>query len=96
MNLKYDWNWMRAYYARSWCNSRTSLKEISELFNVPYQTVRRVAANENWVGHVVIFRDKIEHFQSSEYQEKYLKLAIPLAHRNYETLEEMQRFEGWF
>lgn len=95
MNLKYDWDWMREYYARS-CKSRTSLKDVSELFNVPYQTVRRVAAKENWVGNVAVGRcaNLIDYFKGVEYQECYLNLAKPLAHRNYETLEEMQRFDG--
>gem|GEM_PF-3345375 len=96
-NIKYDWDWMREYYARSQLNSRTSLKDISKLFEVPYQTVRRVAAKENWIGNVAICRcaELIEYFPNTEYQEKYLKLAVSLAHRDYETLEEMYWFDEW-
>jgi len=94
-NNKYDWDWMREYYARSQLNSRTSLKDISKLFEVPYQTVRRVAAKENWISNVAICRcaELIEYFPNTEYQEKYLKLATSLAHRDYEKLEEMYRFK---
>ncbi len=89
---------MREYYARSQINSRPSLKDVSELFGVPYQTVRRIAAKENWIGDVAVCRcaELIKYFHDTEYQEQYLKLAIPLAHRNYEKLEEMQRFDDWF
>lgn len=88
---------MREYYARSQQNSRTSLKDISKLFGVPYQTVRRIAAKENWIGDVAVCRcaELIKYFLSIEYQERYLELAVPLAHRNYEKLEEMQRFDEW-
>lgn len=88
---------MREYYARSQLNSRTSLKDISKLFEVPYQTVRRVAAKENWIGNVSVCRcaELIEYFPNTEYQEKYLKLAASLAHRDYEKLEEMYRFDEW-
>ncbi|MFJ6207339.1 hypothetical protein [Lysinibacillus sp. NPDC092081] len=97
MNLKFDWDWMREYYARSQCISRTSLKDVSKLFGVPYQTVRRVAAKENWIGNVAVCRcaELIEYFPSVEYQERYLELAVPLVHRNYEKLEEMKRFDEW-
>ncbi|UDK95242.1 hypothetical protein EYB33_02780 [Lysinibacillus sphaericus] len=96
-NIKYDWDWMREYYARSQKNSRTSLKDVSELFGVPYQTIRRVAAKENWIGNVAVCRcaELIGYFPSVAHQEQYLKLAVPLAHRDYERLEEMQRFEEW-
>lgn len=89
---------MREYYARSQLNSRTSLKDISKLFGVPYQTVRRIAAKENWVGGVAVCRcaELIVYFPSTEYQEQYLKLAIPLVHRDYENLEEMEQFDDWF
>ena len=98
VKLKYDWDWMREYYARSQENSRTSLKDVSEIFEVPYQTVRRVAAKENWIGNVAVCRcaELIEYFPNTEYQEKYLKLAVSLAHRDYEKLEEMQRLDDWF
>ncbi len=88
---------MREYYARSQLNSRTSLKDISELFEVPYQTVRRVAAKENWIGNVAVCRcaELIEYFPSDTHQEQYLKLAVSLAHRDYEKLEEIQRFDKW-
>jgi len=97
LNLKYDWDWMREYYARSQQNSRTSLKDVSELFGVPYQTVRRVAAKENWVGDFAICRcaELIEYFPSVTHQEQYLKLAVSLAHRDYEGLEEMHRSDEW-
>lgn len=29
VKIKYDWDWMREYYARSQKNSRTSLKDVS-------------------------------------------------------------------
>ncbi|WP_375199493.1 hypothetical protein [Bacillus sp. RS11] len=98
MNMKYDWDWMREYYVRSQQNSRTSLKDVSKLFGVPYQTVRRIAAKENWIGGVAVCRcaELIEYFPDTEYQEQYFKLAKPLAHRNYKELEEMQRFDDWF
>lgn len=97
MNLKYDWDWMREYYVRS-CKNRTSLKDISELFNVPYQTVRRVAAKENLVGNVAVGRcaNLIDYFESFEDQDSYLNLGKTLAHRNYDILDEMRRFDGWF
>jgi len=97
LNFKFDWDWMREYYSRSQKNSRTSLKDISELFGVPYQTVRRVAAKENWIGNVAVCRcaELIEYFPSVAHQEQYLKLAVSLAHRDYEKLEEMKRFDEW-
>jgi len=88
---------MREYYARSQKISRTSLKDISKLFGVPYQTVRKVAAKENWIGNVAVCRcaELIEYFPSVAHQEQYLKLAVSLAHRDYERLEEMQRLDDW-
>jgi len=88
---------MREYYARSQQNSRKSLKDVSNLFEVPYQTVRRVAAKENWIGNVAVCRcaELIKYFPDTEYQEQYLKLAVSLAHRDYEKLEEMIRFDEW-
>lgn len=98
VNLKYDWDWMREYYARSQKNSLTSLKDVSQIFEVPYQTVRRVAAKENWIGNVAVCRcaELIKYFPSVAHQEQYLKLAVSLAHRDYEKLEEMQRLGDWF
>ncbi|RIJ64155.1 hypothetical protein [Rummeliibacillus sp. POC4] len=93
MNTKYDWDWPRSYYARSQRNGRTTLKDVSTLFGIPYQTVRRKAATENWVGHVAIFRDKIEYFPNLEYQERFLELAKPLAHGNIENISEMDKFD---
>jgi len=88
---------MREYYARSQKNSRTSLKDVSQIFEVPYQTIRRVAAKENWIGNVAVCRcaELIKYFPSVAHQEQYLKLAVSLAHRDYEKLEEMYRFDEW-
>lgn len=87
MNVKYDWEWMREYYARSQRNSRTSLKDIAALFDVPYQSVRRKAAEENWGGLLVYFREYIEYFPSLEVQQQFLELAKPLTRRNYSNVD---------
>lgn len=87
MNIKYDWDWMREYYARSQQNSRTSLKDIASLYGVPYQSVRRKAAEENWVGMAAVFRERIQYFKDLETQSQYLYLAKQLARKDYRNVE---------
>lgn len=48
MNKKYDWGAAEDFFIQSGFESRLSLKEIGERFNIPYQSVRRYAAAHNW------------------------------------------------
>lgn len=95
MNNRYDWDWVRSYYVRSQRNSRTSFKELSKLFKIPYQTIRRKAAQEGWVGHTVWFRTQIKYFENMDFQREFLSLAIPLAHKDYSKLGEMEQLDVW-
>ena len=95
MNNKYDWDWVREYYSRSQQNSRTTLKELATLFDIPYQTIRLVAAKENWVGHVTIFRDNIDSFIDLQHQQRYLELAVALTHHDYTRLDEMEQLDEY-
>lgn len=89
MNSKYDWEWMREYYARSQRNSSTSLKDIAVLFDVPYQSVRRKSAEENWGGLLVYFREYIEYFPNLKVQQQFLELAKPLTRKNYSNVDSI-------
>lgn len=93
MNDKYNWDWMREYYMRSQENSRTRLKDVATLFDVPYQTVRRKAGQENWVGNAAVFSDKISYFKDQKIQKRYLELAVPLAKKDYRDIDVMIEFE---
>ena len=95
MNNKYDWNWVREYYARSQQNSHTSLKELATLFNIPYQTIRLVAAKEGWVGHVALFRGQIDYFTDKQHQQRYLAVAVALVHQDYTRLDEMEQVDDY-
>jgi len=46
--MKYDWPAVERYFIDLGFESRVSLKEISEKFNIPYQSVRRYAAKHEW------------------------------------------------
>ncbi|OKL38348.1 hypothetical protein [Domibacillus mangrovi] len=48
MNLKYDWEQAERYFIGSGEESGLTLKDTSEQFNIPYQTVRRYAAAHKW------------------------------------------------
>lgn len=47
MNKKYDWDNVEAYFFNT---DDVTLKDISETFNIPYVTVRRYAASQDWHG----------------------------------------------
>lgn len=91
VNVKYDWQWPREYYARSQCLKKTSLKEVARIFNVPYQSLRRVAAIEEWQGHVFICSNLglIEHFETVQQQDIFADIAYDLFRRNYDRLDEI-------
>lgn len=93
MNEKYDWGWVCEYYMRAQKNNKPSLKEISILFDIPYQTVRRKAEKENWIGNSATYIKGISYFKDQQAQEDFLKLAIHLAKKDYSKLEAMNNLE---
>lgn len=46
--MKYDWKAVEEFYLEGDYTERLSFKQISEVFNIPYQTVRRYAAKHDW------------------------------------------------
>lgn len=92
--MSYDWDWIRSYYMRSASGElKKSLKEIAIEFEIPYQTVRRKAASECWNSWTVTARNFTDFFQNQDLQKRFLELSKPLAHRDYERLEEMAVFD---
>ena len=55
---KYPWDEMKEYFFMQHDppHNKITLRDVSERFNVPYQTVRRVAGKENWHGDRAVFR----------------------------------------
>lgn len=48
MNIKYDWDQAEQFFMKPGEGKEVSLKDVSERFNIPYQTVRRYAAAQEW------------------------------------------------
>ncbi|MCM3729774.1 hypothetical protein M3226_30025 [Neobacillus cucumis] len=48
MKRKYNWCIIQTKFIEAGHHSKISLKVISEMFGVPYQSVRRKAAAEKW------------------------------------------------
>ncbi|MEH6995879.1 hypothetical protein V7075_24800 [Neobacillus drentensis] len=48
MKRTYNWNEMGKTFIDAGHRSKVSLRIISEMFDVPYQSVRRIAAAEKW------------------------------------------------
>ncbi|OJH16024.1 hypothetical protein BLX88_26035 [Bacillus obstructivus] len=48
MNKKYDWNSIERYFMECGQESGITLKDISDNFVIPYQSIRRYAAKHNW------------------------------------------------
>jgi hypothetical protein len=46
VNKKYDWPTVESFFFNA--GDKSSLKEISEQFKIPYQSVRRYAAQQDW------------------------------------------------
>lgn len=67
---KYDWKKAEQFFMDSGYESRLSLKDISERFNIPYQTVRRYAAAHKW--HSKRYRTWFKEKHGMDF-EKYLK-----------------------
>lgn len=47
-NKKYNWDVVERYFIDSGEQSGITLKDVSEKFDIPYQTVRRYAAKREW------------------------------------------------
>lgn len=45
VNKKYDWEEVERYFM---AGNDITLRDVSERFNIPYQTVRRYAGNNEW------------------------------------------------
>lgn len=45
--MKYEWEAIEEYFINH-VEQRVSLKDISKIFRIPYQTVRRYAAKHKW------------------------------------------------
>lgn len=58
MNRKYEWEPIERAYVDA--EQRTTLKIISERFNIPYQTIRRYAATHGWEGKRLLRRSIAE------------------------------------
>ncbi len=67
--MKYDWQEAERYFLNSGHESRISLREISERFQIPYQTVRRYAAKQEW--HNTRYRAWIKKQDEKTYNEVY-------------------------
>lgn len=48
MSQKYNWNVAEDYFISSGHRSGVTLKDVSEKYDIPYQTVRRYAATHQW------------------------------------------------
>jgi len=48
MNQKYNWNLAEEYFICSGHGSGVTLKDVSNKYSIPYQTVRRYAAVNQW------------------------------------------------
>lgn len=46
--MKYDWQAVEQYFINTNLDEKLSLKDVSEIFGIPYQTVRRYAAEHKW------------------------------------------------
>jgi hypothetical protein len=46
--MKYDWKEIEDSFLKTGHESRITLKDISERFEVPYQSLRRHAAKKEW------------------------------------------------
>ncbi|MBK5482990.1 hypothetical protein JFV29_14170 [Peribacillus sp. TH16] len=46
--MKYDWKAVESYFLEAGHQSRISLREVSERYDIPYQSVRRYAAKREW------------------------------------------------
>lgn len=66
-NMKYDWKPVESYFMDSGYTSRLSLKDISNRFNIPYQTVRRYAAAHEW--HSRRYRAWVEKEHGMSFEE---------------------------
>lgn len=49
--MKYDWNAARDFYISAGWLSGVTMLDTAERFKIPYQTVRRRAAKEEWRLH---------------------------------------------
>lgn len=49
---KYDWDEMKWYFFHEYdpVSNRITLKDVAIKFDVPYQSIRRYAAEDNWIG----------------------------------------------
>ncbi len=61
-DFKYSWDELKWYFFHENTPGEKliSLKDVSEVYGVPYQTVRRYAAKDNWHGDrawMFAFRD---------------------------------------
>lgn len=70
-NVKYNWQSVECYFMNMGYTSRFSLKDVSERFNIPYQTVRRYAAAHKW--HSKRYRVWIEKEHGMSF-EKHLRV----------------------
>ncbi|WP_338754880.1 hypothetical protein [Bacillus sp. FJAT-52991] len=80
MNRKYDWNAVEQFFIDSGYESRVSLKDVSERFNIPYQTVRRYAAAHKW--HSKRYRVWIEKEHGMSFEEHLQVLYEEAMNRN--------------
>lgn len=64
-NFKYDWDEVERYFLGA--GLKSSLKEVSEKFRIPYQTVRRHAAAHKW--HRRRFKIKFEQEHGMTFDE---------------------------
>ncbi|HWO77762.1 MAG TPA: hypothetical protein VNM69_17990 [Bacillus sp. (in: firmicutes)] len=46
--MKYDWPTVEQYFINTNLDKKFSLKDVSKSFEIPYQTVRRYAAEHKW------------------------------------------------
>lgn len=44
----YDWETVEQYFFKKGHKNKVSLRNISEKFDIPYQSVRRYAAQHQW------------------------------------------------
>lgn len=73
MNKKHDWDEVKHYFVTG---DKKTLKAVASVFNIPYQSVRRVAAKERWVGCRLVYREFGVYCYTAEAQKKELSAGV--------------------
>jgi len=71
---KYEWDKLKWHFFHDFnpIHDRITLKDVSDRYNVPYQTVRRYAAKDRWHGD----RAWMRAFQERESADQIVREAL--------------------